>query len=163
MARSRRSNSRADASKTGATPGSKPSPTSNPLAAPSAGTPLSITKRLTNSRPSFTHSTKQQRSKNHWYLNYGELENGVGSIPGGLGKPESVLAGAGGVNADAFDSSEQQGVAINYRAHRKGAPGERHGGFRPKNNCGQKVKDFADEGLAAMREKLSIEEGKALI
>jgi hypothetical protein len=43
---------------------------------------------------------------------YAELENGVASIPSQLGKPESVLADAGYVNADAFDRLGQGGVEI---------------------------------------------------
>ena len=43
---------------------------------------------------------------------YAELENGVASIPDELGKPASVLADAGYVNADAFDRLQEQGVEI---------------------------------------------------
>ena len=60
---------------------------------------------------------------------YAVLENGVASIPGLFGKPESVLADVGYVNADAFDRLEQEGIEIYCSVHRKDAHNERHYDF----------------------------------
>ena len=91
-----------------------------------------------------------------------ELENGVASIPGQLGKPGAVLADAGYVNADAFDRLEQEGVEIYCSVHREDAHNERHYDFRPEKVSGRVVKEPTDERLVAMRDKLRTEEGKAL-
>jgi hypothetical protein len=93
---------------------------------------------------------------------YAELENGMTSIPSQLGKPESVLADAGYVNADAFDRLEQEGVEIYCSVHREDAHNERHYDFRPETQSGRAVKEPADERLVVMRDKLRSEEGKAL-
>jgi len=93
---------------------------------------------------------------------YAELENGVGSIPGQLGKPESVLADAGYVNADAFDRLEREGVEIYCSVHREDAHNERPYDFRPEKAAGRAVKDPIDERLVEMRDKLRSEKGKAL-
>jgi hypothetical protein len=93
---------------------------------------------------------------------YAELENGVASIPSQLGKPESVLADAGYVNADAFDRLEQEGVEIYCSVHREDAHNERHYDFRPGSASERAVKEPADERLVAMRDKLRTEKGKAL-
>jgi transposase/Skp family chaperone for outer membrane proteins len=93
---------------------------------------------------------------------YAELVNGVASIPGQLGKPESVLADAGYVNGDAFDRLEQEGVEIYCSVHREDAHNERHYDFRPEKASGRTVKEPTDERLVAMRDKLRSEEGKAL-
>jgi hypothetical protein len=93
---------------------------------------------------------------------YAELENGVASIPEQLGKPESVLADAGYVNADAFDRLEQEGVEIYCSVHREDAHNERHYDFRPQSASGRAVKEPTAERLVAMRDKLRTEEGKAL-
>jgi len=93
---------------------------------------------------------------------YAELENGVASIPARLGKPESILADAGYVNADSFDRLEQEGVEIYCSVHREDAHNERHYDFRPGSASVRAVKEPADERLVAMRDKLRTEEGKAL-
>jgi transposase len=93
---------------------------------------------------------------------YGELENGVASIPRELGKPESVLSDAGYVNAGAFERLEEQGVEIYCSVHREDAHSERRYDFRPKKNRDRKVKDPTDARLVAMRDKLRTEEGKVL-
>jgi transposase len=93
---------------------------------------------------------------------YAELENGVASIPGELGKPASVLADAGYVNADAFDRLQEAGVEIYCSVHREDAHNERHYDFRPETASGRVVKDPTDERLVAMRDKLRTEKGKAL-
>lgn len=93
---------------------------------------------------------------------FAELEKGVASIPRQLGKPESVLADAGYVNADAFDRLEQQGVEIYCSVHREDAHNERHYDFRPEKASQRVVKEPTDERLVAMRDKLRSEEGKAL-
>jgi hypothetical protein len=93
---------------------------------------------------------------------YAELENGVASIPGQLGKPEAVLADAGYVNADAFDRLEQASVEIYCSVHREDAHNERHYDFRPQKTSGRAVKEPSDGRLVAMRDKLRTEEGKAL-
>jgi transposase len=93
---------------------------------------------------------------------YGELENGVASIPGQLGRPEAVLADAGYVNAGAFERLEQEGVEIYCSVHREDAHNERHYDFRPEKASGRAVKEPTDERLVAMRDKLRTEEGKAL-
>ena len=93
---------------------------------------------------------------------FAELENGVASIPSQLGKPESVLADAGYVNADAFDHLGQEGVAIYCSVNREDAHNERHYDFRPEKQSGRAVKEPADERLVAMRDKLRTEKGKAL-
>ena len=93
---------------------------------------------------------------------YAELENGVASIPSQLGKPASVLADAGYVNADSFDHLEQEGVEIYCSVHREDAHNERHYDFRPGSASERSVKEPADERLVAMRDKLRTEEGKAL-
>jgi len=93
---------------------------------------------------------------------YAELENGVSSIPGQLGKPEAVLADAGYVNADAFDRLEQEGVEIYCSVHREDAHNERHYDFRPQKASSRTVKAPTDERLVAMRDKLRTEAGKAL-
>jgi transposase len=93
---------------------------------------------------------------------HAELENGVASIPGQLGKPESILADAGYVNADAFDRLEQEGVEIYCSVHREDAHNERRYDFRPEKASGRKVKEPTDGRLVAMRDKLRTEVGKAL-
>ncbi len=93
---------------------------------------------------------------------YGELENGVASIPGQLGKPEAVLTDAGYVNAEAFGRLEREGVEIYCSVHREDAHSERSYDFRPTKNSERKVKDPTDARLVAMRDKLRTEEGKAL-
>ena len=93
---------------------------------------------------------------------YAELENGVASIPGELGKPAAVLADAGYVNADAFDRLQREGVEIYCSVHREDAHNERHYDFRPETASGRVVKDPTDERLVAMRDKLRTEKGKAL-
>ncbi len=93
---------------------------------------------------------------------YGELENGVASIPSQLGKPGSVLADAGYVNGDAFDRLEKEGVEIYCSVHREDAHNERHYDFRPEKASGRTVKEPTDQRLVAMRDKLRTEEGKAL-
>jgi len=93
---------------------------------------------------------------------FAELENGVASIPSQLGKPESVLADAGYVNADAFDRLEKEGVKIYCSVHREDAHNERHYDFRPEKASGRAVKEPTDERLVAMRDKLRTEKGKAL-
>jgi transposase len=93
---------------------------------------------------------------------YGELENGVISVPGKAGNPEAVLADAGYVNADAFDRLEEQGVEIYCSVHREDAHSERHYDFRPQKASARGVKQPTDERLVAMRDKLRTEEGKAL-
>jgi hypothetical protein len=90
------------------------------------------------------------------------LENGVASIPGQLGQPESVLADAGYVNADAFDRLQEQGVEIYCSVHREDAHNERHYDFRPEKESKREVKEPTDERLVVMRDKLRTEEGKAL-
>jgi hypothetical protein len=86
----------------------------------------------------------------------------VGSIPGQLGKPESVLADAGYVNADAFDRLEREGVEIYCSVHREDAHNERPYDFRPEKAAGRAVKEPTDERLVEMRDKLRSEKGKAL-
>ena len=86
----------------------------------------------------------------------------MASIPSQLGKPASVLADAGYVNADSFDHLEQEGVEIYCSVHREDAHNERHYDFRPGSASERSVKEPADERLVAMRDKLRTEEGKAL-
>ena len=93
---------------------------------------------------------------------YAELANGVASIPSQLGKPKSVLADAGYVNADAFDRLEKEDVEIYCSVHREDAHNERHYDFRPEKASGREVKEPTDERLVAMRDKLRTEEGKVL-
>ncbi len=93
---------------------------------------------------------------------YGELENGVASLPEQLGKPESVLADAGYVNADAFERLEQEGVEIYCSVHREDAHSERRYDFRPEKESKREVKKPTDGRLVEMRDKLRSEEGKAL-
>ena len=93
---------------------------------------------------------------------YAELEKGVASIPGQLGKPEAVLADAGYVNGDAFERLQKEGVEIYCSVHREDAHNERHYDFRPRSASGRAVKEPTDERLVAMRDKLRTEEGKAL-
>jgi hypothetical protein len=90
------------------------------------------------------------------------LENGVASIPGQLGKPESILADAGYVNADSLDRLEREGVEIYCSVQREDAHNERHYDFRPGSASMRAVKEPADERLVAMRDKLRTEKGKAL-
>ena len=68
---------------------------------------------------------------------YAELANGVASIPSQLGKPKSVLADAGYVNADAFDRLEKEDVEIYCSVHREDAHNERHYDFRPEKASGE--------------------------
>jgi transposase len=93
---------------------------------------------------------------------YAELENGVASIPSGLGKPEAVLADAGYVNGDAFERLEREGVEIYCSVHREDAHNERRYDFRPEKASKREVKEPTDERLVAMRDKLRTGEGKAL-
>ena len=93
---------------------------------------------------------------------YAELEKGVASIPGQLGKPEAVLADAGYVNGDAIERLQKEGVEIYCSVHREDAHNERHYDFRPQSASGRAVKEPTDERLVAMRDKLRTEEGKAL-
>jgi hypothetical protein len=78
---------------------------------------------------------------------YGELENGVASIPSQLGKPESVLADAGYVNGDAFDRLEEEGVEIFCSVRREDARNEHLYDFRPEKASARKVKEPTDERL----------------
>jgi len=91
-----------------------------------------------------------------------ELEKGVASIPEKLGKPGSVLADAGYVNAEAFDRLEQEGIEIYCSVHREDAHSERHYDFRPKQASRRALKAVSDPRLVAMRDKLRGEQGKAL-
>lgn len=93
---------------------------------------------------------------------YGELENGVTSIPSQLGKPKAVLADADYVNADAFDRLEEQGVEIYCSVHREDAHNERNYDFRPERASARTVKEPTDKRLLVKRDKLRTEDGKAL-
>jgi hypothetical protein len=131
----------------------------------------SIDQNVNYKRASFTQSYNAQAAVDGSQLvvgqhvsqsagDFAELENGVASIPSQLGKPESVLADAGYVNADAFDRLEQEGVEVYCSVHREDAHNERHYDFRPES--GRAVKEPADERLVVMRDKLRTEKGKAL-
>jgi transposase len=92
-----------------------------------------------------------------------ELENGVRSVPDELGTPEAVLADAGYANAEAFDRvQEGLGVEVYCSVHREDAHSERRYDFRPETKSNRPVKKVADRRLAAMKEKLQSEEGKAI-
>ena len=86
----------------------------------------------------------------------------MASIPGQLGRPESVLADAAYVDGDSFDCLEQEGVKIYCSVHSEDANNECNHDFRPEKASGRGVKEPSDERLVAMRDKLRTEKGKAL-
>ena len=92
-----------------------------------------------------------------------ELVNGVQSVPQELGKPESVLADAGFVNADAFEHLQAElGIEVYCSVHREDAHSEREYDFRPTEQSERPTKTLKDPRLIAMKDKLQTEEGKQL-
>lgn len=92
-----------------------------------------------------------------------ELENGINSIPEKVGRPDSGLADAGYVDAEAIERIEKdQGIEMYVSVHREDAHSERTYDYRPKEQTERPKKKVKDPRLIAMREKLQTDAGKEL-
>lgn len=92
-----------------------------------------------------------------------ELENGIDSIPEEIGEPDSCLADAGYVNADAIERIEKERrIELYVSVHREDAHSERNYDYRPEEQTERPTRKVKDPRLIKMREKLQTKEGKKL-